>query len=354
VVWEDIEAHVRISTQVCVWTARPLLLMRTTHLEVISPILVLMRCVRKTVRWVSIVMDVSDLPLDRVRAVRTNRTRRTTSRVVISAMHVHTPHVFEIVVSDNIVRVVTVLRRVRAQHVPDFKSTSTSQILVDSRIRVQNKIVTRQDVLTVSISRVVRARTRERALLVLDLQPITTGPRTEVSQILVRALLVRQTAVREDIDATVVTQTRESVRNVPENPTTHITSLTVDSPTVVNTLHVPRTRVMLVTIVICAVLIRTRLILVRVRNVRKTVARDRIVRSVALCMRDIARIVRTTVFLVSTEQTVRVSRKDRACPVRTNRTTRTTSQREISRILVSTNPAMRTVLLVSIVRTVTA
>ena len=95
-------------------------------------------------------------------------------------MRVHTPHVFEIVVSDNIVRVVTVLRRVRAQHVLDFKSTSTSQILVDSRIRVQNKIVTRQDVLTVSISRVVRARTRERALLVLDLQPITTGPRTEV------------------------------------------------------------------------------------------------------------------------------------------------------------------------------
>ena len=43
--------------------------------------------------------------------------------------------------------------------------------------------------------------------------------------------------------------------NVPENPTTHITSLTVDSPTVVNTLHVPRTRVMLVTIVISVVLI---------------------------------------------------------------------------------------------------
>ena len=115
-----------------------------------------------------------------VRAVRTNRTRRTTSRVVISAMRVHTPHVFEIVVSDNIVRVVTVLRRVRAQHVLDFKSTSTSQILVDSRIRVQNKIATRQDVLTVSISRVVRAQTRERAYLVLDLQPIITGPRTEV------------------------------------------------------------------------------------------------------------------------------------------------------------------------------
>ena len=79
---------------------------------------------------------------------------------------------------------------------------------------------------------------------------------------------MRQTAVREDIDATVVTQTRESVRNVPENPTTRITSLTVDSATVVNTLRVPRTRVMLVTIVICVVLNRTRLILVRSVRVR--------------------------------------------------------------------------------------
>ena len=81
---------------------------------------------------------------------------------------------------------------------------------------------------------------------------------------------------------------------------------------------------------------------------------DRIVRSVALCMRDIARIVRTTVFPVSTEQTVRVSQKDRACPVRTNRTTRTTSQRVISRILAITKTAMRTALLVSIVRIVMA
>ena len=50
---------------------------------------------------------------------------------------------------------------------------------------------------------------------------------------------------------------------VPENPTTRITSLTVDSATVVNTLRVPQTRVMLVTIVICVVLNRIRLILVR-------------------------------------------------------------------------------------------
>ena len=91
--WENIEAHVQTSTRVCVWTALQHPLMLTTPREVVSPIRAVMRCVPRTVMWVSIEMDVSEIPRDRARAVRTNRTTRTTSRVEISAMRVPTRHV---------------------------------------------------------------------------------------------------------------------------------------------------------------------------------------------------------------------------------------------------------------------
>ena len=76
---------------------------------VISPILVLMRCVRKTVRWVSIVMDVSDLPLDRVRAVRKpNETYY--PRVLQCMFLLHVSKLW----CRKYLKVVTVLRRVRS------------------------------------------------------------------------------------------------------------------------------------------------------------------------------------------------------------------------------------------------